>query len=188
MADDKLKTAEGDTTPAAASTTQTKKKNSGVRRTVLLIVIVALVGVIGYYFGSNLAKAPSTDPPKNFVALPTVSSSLTSSKDGKSHSIDIDFTIEYNNNAEDSISHNDAYSKVRDAVSSLDYEALKQENSIDYIEASVKESLGDLVAPEDIANVYIGNIAIDFPGIINSQNSAAGSSDKRLKGLFKNLE
>ena len=168
-----------------------KKPAGNNSRIIILIVfilaVIAFTGFIGYFINIDRGL-PNGEVPEHFVSYPTVKASLASSKDGTSHSIDVDFVIEYKVGEENNAEITAVHKKMQDTVSRLDYERLRADDSIDHLEAVIREGISEITGEDTVQNVYVGNILIDFPNVIDAPaQSNRQNFEGRLRGLFKNM-
>lgn len=168
-----------------------KKRNKAVIVIVSVVAIVTVIGLAGYFIGRNLTENQITAQ-QNYVSYPTVTSNISSSRDGKNHTIDVDLVVEYEDGKMETISHDAAYKKMSETVGQLDYDEMRGFDSVEIIENSVYDGLSSMTGEDTVKKVYVSNIAIDFPGEVQSQsqsnNSSAGSFMQKARGLFNNLE
>lgn len=162
-----------------------RKRSGAVIYILAILIVVALIGIVGYFMTGRDRSSTITDS-RNFTPYPTINTSVSSSADGKSHTLDVDLVLEFSDGS--NIPHDVVYETMQQTVSKMDYEALKRNDSVEMIEASVKEALKDIVGDGNVENVYVGNIAIDFPGLVDNTQQPATDNSAKLKGLFKNLQ
>lgn len=168
------------------------KVSKRVSTTTIILSIIAAITLVGF-IGSFMSRSNQarTAPLQNYVNYPTVTSRIASSRDGKSHVIDVDLVVEYADGVSETISHDAMYKKMTETVAGLDYDALRQPDSVEYIEKTVLDGLSDTAGNDKVANVYVGNIAIDFPGYVDSASGSGNtgaSFNQKAKGLFKKMQ
>lgn len=160
-------------------------KNLQKKTIVLIIALLALLVVFGLYFG--VTQFISNNGSTSLVNVPPINTRLTSSKDGKTHSIDAAFTIEATKFKNKKIDANALQDKIRAIVSELDYEKIAAIDGTKYIKEEIAKNLSDFIEPEDLEGVYITDVVSDAKLEADTDVPVDRRSDV-FKGLFKNAK
>lgn len=160
-------------------------KNLQKKTIVLIIALLALLVVFGLYFG--VTQFISNNGSTSLVNVPPINTRLTSSKDGKNHSIDAAFTIEATKFKNKKIDANALQDKIRAIVSELDYEKIAAIDGTKYIKEEIAKNLSDFIDPEDLEGVYITDVVSDAKLEADTDVPVDRRSDV-FKGLFKNAK
>lgn len=158
-----------------------KKKKRG-KGTLIVVSLLLLLSVAGLYFGFIY---PRTDNPyENTVSIevPTVQASLLSAGSGEAHDVQANFTVEIDKELQGSVTGRALQGYITEIMSTLDYDEVIGEGSVEYVKSEVQRQLGGYLSEEQLQGVYITDLNTS-----KSLPHLALPDDTQRNKVFENL-
>ena len=140
------------------ATKKNVKKENKLSASTKLIIIICSLSTICIIFALYQVSIKGDTV---MLAIPQVQSTIVSDEDGEVHNVTMYFTLEVDKKTSKKIDVNEINAIISDTISTLNYDYILGEYSVDYVHDAVYNELMKNYSPEEITDIYITGIYND---------------------------